>query len=91
MTRVGRLAFVALLSWWTVEFLFRPMRQDVIGSSFLHLVSIPFHEAGHIFFSPFGDVITSLGGSLAQVLIPVVCLVAFLTTSPNPFGAAVMA
>jgi hypothetical protein len=34
---------------------------------------------------------TSLGGSLTQVLIPVVCAVAFLTTSPNPFGAAVMA
>jgi hypothetical protein len=34
---------------------------------------------------------TSLGGSLMQVLVPVVCGVAFLTTSPNPFGAAVMA
>lgn len=30
---------------------------------------------------------TSLGGGLTQVLVPV----AFLTTSPNPFGAAVMA
>ncbi|HEY2905616.1 MAG TPA: hypothetical protein VGJ29_06925 [Vicinamibacterales bacterium] len=91
MTRVGRLALVALLSWWTVEFIARPMRQDVIGSSFLHLVSIPFHEAGHILFSPFGDLMTSLGGSAMQVLIPIVCGIAFLTTSPNPFGAAVMA
>jgi len=91
MTRAGRLAFVALLSWWTVEFLARPMRQDVIGSSFLHVISIPFHEAGHILFSPFGDLMTSLGGSATQVLIPIVCGIAFLTTSPNPFGAAVMA
>ena len=80
-----------LLSWWTVEFLARPMRQDVVGSSFLHLISIPFHEAGHLIFAPFGDLMTSLGGSLMQVLVPVVCGVAFLTTSPNPFGAAVMA
>jgi len=66
------------------------MRQDVIGASFLHLISLPFHEAGHIFFSPFGELMTALGGSLMQVLVPVACLIAFLTTSPNPFGAAVM-
>lgn len=67
------------------------MRQDVIGASFLHLVSIPFHEAGHILLAPLGEFMTSFGGSLLQVLVPVVCMVAFLTTSPNPFGAAVMA
>lgn len=91
MARAGRLVFLLLLVRWTWLFLAWPMRQDVIGSSFLHVVSIPFHEAGHIFFSPFGDLMTSLGGSLTQVLVPFLCLIAFLTTSPNPFGAAVMA
>ena len=85
MIRAGRLVLLLLLSWWTVEFLARPMRQDVVGSSFLHVISIPFHEAGHLIFAPFGDLMTSLGGSLMQVLVPVVCGVAFLTTSPNPF------
>jgi hypothetical protein len=33
---------------------------------------------------------TTLGGSLLQVLVPVICGVAFLTTSWNPFAAAVM-
>jgi len=66
------------------------MRQDVVGASFLHLVNLPFHEAGHILFSPFGDLMMSLGGSLMQVLVPVACWVAFATTSPNPFGRAVM-
>ena len=33
---------------------------------------------------------TAFGGSLTQVLVPVICGVAFLTTSPSPFGAAVM-
>jgi hypothetical protein len=91
MIRAGRLALVLLLSWWTLQFLAHPMRQAVIGASFLHLISIPFHEAGHILFAPFGDLMTSLGGSLAQILVPVVCCVAFLTTSPSPFGAAVTA
>ncbi|HWW83276.1 MAG TPA: hypothetical protein VNZ26_06715, partial [Vicinamibacterales bacterium] len=45
---------------------------------------------GHIFFMPLGDLMTSLGGSLMQILMPIVCWIAFATTSPNPFGAAVM-
>jgi hypothetical protein len=72
-------------------FVAEPMRQDVIGASFLHLVSLPFHEAGRLFFAPFGDLATALGGSLTQVLVPVCGLIAFLTTSPNRFGASVMA
>jgi hypothetical protein len=79
-----------LLARWTWLFLLWPMRQDVVGSSFLHVISIPFHEAGHIFFSPLGDLMTSLGGSLTQVLVPLACGTAFATTSPNPFGMAVM-
>jgi hypothetical protein len=90
MVRAGRLVLLLLLARWTVLFLVWPMRQDVIGSSFLHLISIPFHEAGHILFSPLGDLMTSLGGSLMQVLVPAACGVAFLTTSPNPFAAATM-
>jgi hypothetical protein len=66
------------------------MRQDVVGTSFLHLVSIPFHEAGHILFSPFADLLTSLGGSLMQVLVPIACGIAFATTSFDPFGVTVM-
>src|SRR5437879_5873629 len=91
MVRAGRILLLLLLARWTWLFLAWPMRQDVIGASFLHLISLPFHEAGHVIFSPFGDLMTSLGGSLAQVLVPIVCLVAFLMpASRNVFGAAVM-
>lgn len=37
-----------------------------------------FHEAGHVLFSPFGDFMQYLGGSLMQVLIPAICAVYFL-------------
>jgi hypothetical protein len=90
MTRIARLSLLVLLLWWTARFLLWPMRQNVIGASFLSAISLPFHEAGHIVFSPFGDLMTSLGGSLMQVLVPVACWIAFLTSSPNAFGAAVM-
>lgn len=89
MKTIARVVGIALLIRWTLIFLLWPMRQDTVGASFLHLVSLPFHEAGHIFFSPFGDVITALGGSLAQVLVPAICAVAFLTTSVDYFAAAV--
>jgi hypothetical protein len=90
MLRAGRLVLLLLLARWTFLFLVWPMREDVINASFLHLISLPFHEAGHIIFSPFGDLMTSLGGSLGQVLVPIICWVTFVTSSPSPFGAAVM-
>jgi hypothetical protein len=89
--RAGYVLLLLVLVRWTFLFVFWPMRQDVIGSSFLHLISIPFHEAGHLLFSPFGDLMGTLGGSLGQVIVPAICTIAFLTTSPNPFGAAVTA
>ncbi|HEY6214920.1 MAG TPA: hypothetical protein VIW45_21655 [Vicinamibacterales bacterium] len=89
--RAGRVALLLLLAYWTFVFLWWPMRQDTVGASFLHLINLPIHEAGHILFSPFGDFMTTLGGSLMQVLVPIAFCIAFLTTSWNPFGAAVTA
>ena len=65
------------------------MREDVIGASILHLPDLIFHEAGHVIFSPFGVFMTTLGGSLTQILIPIVCGMAFLSNGDR-FGAAVM-
>ena len=56
--------------------------------SFWHLVNLPFHEAGHIFFRPLGRFMTSLGGSLGQLLMPLVCLVVFLVKTRDAFAAA---
>jgi hypothetical protein len=39
---------------------------------FTHLILLYIHEAGHLFFSVFGRTISILGGSLMQVLVPVV-------------------
>ena len=41
--------------------------------SFIRLVDLVFHEAGHVIFGFFGSFIAALGGSLNQVLIPAVC------------------
>jgi hypothetical protein len=65
------------------------MASNDTGSSFLHLVNLPFHEAGHVFFRLFGRWMMSLGGTLGQLLIPLVCLSALLVKTKDPFGAAV--
>ena len=59
-------------------------------NSFLHLPDLVFHEAGHILFAPFGQFMTVLGGSLTQVLIPVIAAVAFVRQE-EAFSASVCA
>ena len=88
--QAARFLFLALLSWWTIGFAVHPLNGDYVGASFLHLINLPFHEAGHILFSPFGAFMTSLGGSLTQVLIPLVCVVSF-TKREDIYAAAVCA
>ena len=85
---VGRGIFAVLLALWTTT-LVGGVSAERVNESFLHLPNLVFHEAGHILFSPFGHFMSVLGGSLTQVLIPLVCAAAFLWQSRDPFGAAV--
>jgi hypothetical protein len=89
MTPWARVALVVGLAIWTVQFARTPLSDDAMDS-FLHLPDLVFHEAGHILFSPFGQFITVLGGSLLQFLVPVIAVVAFVRQE-EPFGAAVCA
>ena len=84
----ARALLLAILTWWGIRFIFTPVSSDAIMSSFWHLVNLPFHEAGHLFFRPFGRVMTSLGGSLMQVLMPAICLVVFLVKTRDPFAGS---
>jgi hypothetical protein len=77
VTRWFRWALVVGLAIWTIQFARTPLSDDAMNS-FLHLPDLIFHEAGHILFSPFGQFMTVLGGSLLQFLIPVIAAVAFI-------------
>lgn len=55
----------------------------------MHLVNLPFHEAGHILLMPFGRFLQVLGGSLMQLAMPAVCLLVLLLRTRDAFGAAV--
>jgi hypothetical protein len=84
---IFKTVFVVGLAAWTVSLF--GARLDAAGNSLLHLPNLVFHEAGHIIFSPFGPFMMTLGGSLMQVLIPLICAGAFLFQQEDRFGASV--
>jgi hypothetical protein len=89
MTFYGRAAVFVAMVWWGWTFIVTPLEMNYIGESFLHLINLPFHEAGHVIFIPFGRFMTILGGTLGQVLMPIICLGTFLVKTRDPFGASV--
>jgi hypothetical protein len=82
---IGRFVLIAALAVWTISLAAGPM--DGALDSFLHMINLPFHEAGHIIFSPFGNFMMMLGGSLMQVLVPLVCAAGLWFQTGDPSGA----
>jgi len=85
----GRILILLVTLIWGIKFILSSVESGASMASFLHLVNLPFHEAGHIFFRPFGRFMTSLGGSLTQLLMPMVCLAVFLVATRDTFAASV--
>ncbi len=85
----GRILIFLAIFLWGWKFILAPMKANDPGSSFLHFVNLPFHEAGHIFFQFFGRWMMSLGGTLGQLLIPLICLLVLLIKTRDPVGASV--
>ncbi|RPI36194.1 MAG: zinc ribbon domain-containing protein [Nitrospiraceae bacterium] len=85
----GRFLLFIVIIGWGLKFIFTPMSSNYAGESFMHLINLPFHEAGHLIFSPFGRFMGALGGSLTQLLVPLSCLLAFLLKTRDTFGASV--
>lgn len=80
--------FIFVFIWGSIMIL-SPLGAGYASNSFMHFVNLPFHEAGHIFFRPFGQWMTSLGGTLGQLMMPLVCLGVILLKARNPFGASI--
>ncbi len=84
------LVFTGLCIWgWKfiqMDFVINPFQ---INRSFMHKVDLVFHEAGHVIFMPFGRFMSILGGSLLQLLMPLIVLFTFLIKNHNPFAASV--
>ncbi len=83
-----RVALLVLFAVWGLVLIGLDHRSGEMGSSFLHGPLLVFHEAGHVLFRLFGEWMMFLGGTLGQLLMPAVIVVAFLWKNRDPFGAA---
>ena len=85
----ARLATLAVFLAWTL-WIWRDgaIRAGETGSNFLHMVLLPFHEAGHVIFRLLGQFMMILGGSLGQLLMPIAAGYALLVNRRDPYGAA---
>jgi hypothetical protein len=75
---------------WGFYFIRGGVSWENIGGSFLHNINLPFHEFGHLFFSPFGDFMMILGGSLFQILMPLALMCVFIWKNRDNFAASIM-
>ncbi len=73
LTRNARFALTVILAVYGFVLLLDPGTYRLIDN-----VDLAIHEAGHVFFGPFGEFIGFLGGTLMQLIVPVTFLGYFL-------------
>lgn len=81
----GRVAALLLFAVWGTSVVLGRMTDP---PALLHLTVILFHEAGHVIFAPFGEALRVAGGTLGQLLMPLICAVSLHRRGDN-FGAAI--
>ncbi len=86
----ARTAMLAAFALWGGYFITAGVNWEKIGSSFLHNVNLPFHEFGHLLFMPLGNFMMILGGSLFQVLLPLILLCVFVFKQRDTFAGSIM-
>jgi hypothetical protein len=87
--RLTLLIIVFFYSFGVIKLTINGFNDPDIPFSFLHNVDLIFHEAGHLIFSFFGDLIAALGGTMMQLLIPMICMYVLLVKSKDPFGGSI--
>ena len=79
-----KLIFAVLLSVYFLWIAYDPMR-----GSFLDTVDLPIHETGHLLFRPFGEFMMIAGGSLFQVILPLI-FVGYFVWQKSYYSAAIV-
>jgi len=82
---VSRIAGIAWLCVYGLFLLYAA--SDRTGFLFLDYVNLLIHEAGHMFFSWAGYTIMILGGTLGELLVPLLCA-AYFAWQRETIGAA---
>lgn len=71
--RTGKYFVIAIMAMF---FFYMVIRRS--SWCFLDYVNLPFHEFGHLLFSPFGVTIQFMGGTISQLMWPFILIVYFI-------------
>lgn len=74
---------------WGWSFILANHYSAELNNSFMHMINLIFHEAGHVIFRMFGNFMSILGGSLLKLLVPVIFLFSFIKRK-DTFAASIM-
>jgi len=75
---VSRVAGIAWLCFYALFLVYAYL--DHSGFLLLDYVNLIMHEGGHFFFSWFGETIHILGGTLGELIVPLLCATYFFWT-----------
>jgi len=82
-------AIYSLFFTWGWSFILSNHYSAELNNSFMHVINLVFHEAGHVIFRLLGQFMSILGGSLLQLLVPLIFLFSFLLRK-DTFAASIM-
>ena len=74
---------------WGWSFILSDLKSPELNVSFMHNINLVFHEAGHVIFRLFGNFMAILGGSLLQLIVPVIVILAFVFKHRDNFAASI--
>jgi hypothetical protein len=81
---IPKLIFAVLMSIYFLSIAYDPMH-----GSFLDIVDLPIHETGHLIFRILGEFMGIAGGSLFQVIMPVI-FVGYFVWQRSYYSAAIV-
>ncbi len=73
---------------WGWSFMLSDLKSPALNASFMHNINLVFHEAGHVLFRLFGNFMAILGGSLMQLLVPLIVMLVFIFRQHDNFAAS---
>ena len=83
-----RAALLLAFAAWSWVLIRLDLSTGEMGGSFIHRPLLIFHEAGHVIFRILGEWMGVLGGTLGQLLMPLVLAGALLVKNRDTFGGA---
>ncbi len=81
---IAKLVFAGIASIYFLSIAYDPME-----GSFLDFVDLPIHETGHLIFRLLGEFMMIAGGSLFQVIVPLI-FVGYFWWHQKPYSSAIV-